>query len=396
MNKLSAILRKEFLLLIRDLHGLLLMFAMPVVFIVVMSLAMQQNFAALGGARLQALIYNEADSDDAESLQRNLRGLEAFDFSFHEAGDELDELETRVRQDEAAFLIAIRALPDVDDSGNTLAVSLLVAPGVTKQTELIFVSALQELLRGLKVERMLADLNESSMRGGESVEELAAVRLNVDYAYQGRQETPPTAVQQNVPAWLVFAMFFVVVPLSNTLIRERQFGTLRRLRTIDVSPGLLVLGKLLPYFVIMLLQVACMLAVGVYLIPLLGGDSLDLGGSWPALTLIAATVSVAALGYAVFIAAVARTTEQATMLGGAGNIILAALGGIMVPSFLMPEAMQRIGQLSPMSWGLQGFLDVLLRNGGISLVWPKALALTMFGLALTAMAMTVMKRSAKA
>jgi ABC-2 type transport system permease protein len=396
LNKLSAILRKEFLLLIRDLHGLLLMFAMPVVFIIVMSLAMQQNFAALGGAKLQALVHDQASSDDSEGFRRNLGKLGAFDFSFHEAGDELTALQDRVRRDEAAFLIAIRALPDSDDSGNTLAVSLLVAPGVTKQTELIFVSALQELLRGLKVERMLAELEESLMGGGESVEKLAAVRLDVEYAYQGRQETAPTAVQQNVPAWLVFAMFFVVVPLSNTLIRERQFGTLRRLRTVDVAPGLLVLGKLLPYFLIMLLQVSCMLAVGVYLIPLLGGDSLELGASWPALFLIAATVSIAALGYAVFIAAVARTTEQATMLGGAGNIILAALGGIMVPSFLMPDAMQQIGQLSPMSWGLQGFLDVLLRNGGISLVWPKALALTIFGLALTAMAMTLMKRSAQA
>lgn len=396
MNKFTAILRKEFLLLFRDLHGLLLMFAMPVVFIIVMSLAMQQNFAALGGAKLQALIHDLAANEDSARFLDNLAGAGAFDFSYPAAGESIDLLEEQVRTDKASFLIAIEPLNVGDDSGNTLAVRLMIAPGVNRQTEVIVVAAVEELLRGLKVQKMLADLEDSGIGGGESVEELAAVELQVDYAYRGGVESAPTAVQQNVPAWLVFAMFFVVVPLSNTLIRERQFGTLRRLRTISVAPGLLVLGKLLPYFLVMLLQVVCMLAVGVYLIPLLGGDRLELAASWSALALIAATVSIAALGYAVFIAAVARTTEQATMLGGAGNIILAALGGIMVPSFLMPETMQQLGQLSPMSWGLEGFLDVLLRNGGVALVWPKALALTIFGLALTFMALTLMKRSAQA
>jgi ABC-2 type transport system permease protein len=396
LNRLIAILRKEFLLLFRDLHGLLLMFAMPVVFIVVMSLAMQQNFAALGGAKLEALIQDKAANPESAQFIQTLAASGAFEFSQPEDKETVEMLTEQVRTDKASFLIEISPLSEVDEAGNTLAVRLTIAPGVNKQTEVIVVAAVEELLRGLKVQKMLADLEDAGMGGGESVEELAAVHLEVDYAYQSSAETAPTAVQQNVPAWLVFAMFFVVVPLSNTLIRERQFGTLRRLRTFAVAPGLLVLGKLLPYFMIMLLQVVCMLAVGVFLIPLLGGDRLELGASWSALTMIAAAVSIAALGYAVFIAAVARTTEQATMLGGAGNIILAALGGIMVPSFLMPETMQQLGQLSPMSWGLEGFLDVLLRNGGVALVWPKALALTIFGLALTAMALTVMKGSSQA
>ncbi|MEX1032717.1 MAG: ABC transporter permease [Cellvibrionaceae bacterium] len=392
MTSLLAVLHKEFLLLFRDLHGLLLMFAMPVAFIVIMSLAMQQNFAALGGAKLEVIVHDHAANSDSAILMENLSKGGAFEFISH-PDETAAELAARVRRDEAAFLLTVTALPETDDAGNTLATRLLVAPGVNKQTEAIFAAAMREILRGLKVEKMLAEFEDSLGGGDESLEELAAVLLEVDYAYESGQQQPPTAVQQNVPAWLVFAMFFVVVPLSNTLIKERQFGTLRRLRTIAVSPIYLVLGKLIPYFFIMQLQVACMLAVGVFLIPLLGGDSLALGSSWAGLLLMAATVSIAALGYAVFIAAIARTTEQATTLGGAGNIILAALGGIMVPRFLMPPVMQEIGQLSPMCWGLEGFLDILLRNGGLALVWPKALGLTVFGVALTIMALHVMQRA---
>lgn len=393
MISLLAILQKEFLLLVRDIHGLLLMFAMPIVFILIMSLAMQQNFAALGGAKLQVAVHDQAANSDSAALLENLAEAGGFEFSNYGADTDLQNLTQAVGRDEMAFLLAIRPLSDADGLGNTLAVRLLIAPGVNKQTEAIFVTAMREILRGLKVEKMLAEFEDAFGDGDESLEDLAAVALDVDYAYSGSQAAAPSAVQQNVPAWLVFAMFFVVVPLSNTLIKERQFGTLRRLRTVAVSPVYLILGKLIPYFVIMQLQVACMLVVGIYLIPLLGGDRLEPGSSWAGLLLIASTVSIAALGYAVFIAAVARTTEQATTLGGAGNIILAALGGIMVPSFLMPATMQKIGQLSPMSWGLEGFLDILLRNGGLALVWPKALALTVFGLALIAMALTVMKRA---
>ena len=51
-------------------------------------------------------------------------------------------------------------------------------------------------------------------------------------------------MQQNVPAWLVFAIFFVGIPFSNTFIKERQLGTQRRLRTVAISAPVQFLGKL--------------------------------------------------------------------------------------------------------------------------------------------------------
>lgn len=380
-------------MLARDLHGLLLMFVMPVIFIVIMSLAMQQNFAAESGARLKVMVHDLANNPDSAALFASLNGFNGFDFLSYGPDISAADLREQVRRDKAAFLMTVRALTR-DESDNPLALSLLVAPATNKQTEAIFVMAMTEVLRGLKVERMLGDLEDLQQGASEGLEELAAVALAVDYAYHASEpQQAPSAVQQSVPAWLVFAMFFVVVPLSNTLIRERQYGTLRRLQTIPCPPSYLILGKLLPYFIILQLQVVCMLAVGVYLIPMLGGDRLHLGSSWAGLWLIATSVTLAALGYAMLIAVLARTTEQATTLGGAGNIILAALGGIMVPRFLMPPVMQEVGQLSPLAWGLEGFLDILLRNGGIALVWPKALLLGGFGCTLTLLALWALKRS---
>jgi ABC-2 type transport system permease protein len=187
-------------------------------------------------------------------------------------------------------------------------------------------------------------------------------------------------------------MFFSVVPLANTLIGERQQGTLRRLRTLPISPSLPIIGKLIPYFFINQLQVLLMLLVGVYLMPLFGADSLTLGNSLAALALMSVSLSIAALGYGILIAVVARTSDQAATLGGVGNILLAALGGVMVPRFVMPETMQNITHFSPMAWGLDGFLDVFLRNGNVIDVLPEAGSLFALGAVAIALALVLSRR----
>ena len=83
-----------------------------------------------------------------------------------------------------------------------------------------------------------------------------------------------------------------------------------------------------------------------------------------------------------------------TVLGGAGSILLGAIGGIMVPKFLMPEAMQSVSWVSPMAWGLEGFLDVLLRQGGARDVLPEATAMVAFGLAALLVAAELFRRRA--
>ena len=115
--------------------------------------------------------------------------------------------------------------------------------------------------------------------------------------------------------------------------------------------------------------------VGMFLVPLVGGDALVLGNEYAALLCIAVAASLATVCYALFIAQVVTTTEQATILTGVLNITMAALGGVMVPRFVMPDAMQALSQMSPMAWGLDGFLDVLLRGGGLPEVMAESLAL---------------------
>jgi ABC-2 type transport system permease protein len=393
MNRqLWACAGKEALLLWRDWHGLLLLFAMPLVFILVMSLAMQEQFAARAGKRLAVVAVDRDDSAASRELLARLAASGAFALQQPQPLPTTAQVQAQLRAGGYAFALEIGKgygdrLRQPPATAAPPLVAVTVAADSGRQTELIFLAALREALGRQRVDLLLAEIG-AELPGAEAT----GTELAVGYAYREGDGQAPSAVQQNVPAWLVFAVFFVVIPLSNTLIRERELGMLRRLRSVGVSGFTLLASKWLTFFAVNLLQVLSMLLAGRYLVPLVGGEALLLNGSPPALVLLAVALSAAALGYALLIAVVAKTTEQATMLGGAGNIILAAIGGIMVPTFVMPAALQTVAGLSPMNWGLQGFLDVLLRGGGIAEVWPEAAALLAFGAATLALAALLQRR----
>ncbi len=65
-----------------------------------------------------------------------------------------------------------------------------------------------------------------------------------------------------------------------------------------------------------------------------------------------------------------ETHEQASTVGGVSNLLMGAMGGVMVPVFVMPDAMQKLAAFSPMNWGLEAFLEILLRQGDFQSVWP--------------------------
>ncbi|MEI7432405.1 MAG: ABC transporter permease, partial [Betaproteobacteria bacterium] len=198
-----------------------------------------------------------------------------------------------------------------------------------------------------------------------------------------------SAVQQSVPAWLIFSMFFVVIPLSAIFITERRDGTLQRLKSQQVSFVHILAGKLLPFCLINQIQAVLMVLVGIYLVPLAGGEALALPDSWLALWLIALAVSFAAVGWALLVATLTRTSEQATVIGGVGNILMGAVGGIMVPKMVMPVAMQPLTALSPMAWALEGFHNVMLRNAGIDGILTCASALLAFAVVMLSAALLI-------
>jgi ABC-2 type transport system permease protein len=385
MSPLLATIVKELRLLRRDLHGLALLFILPLVFILIMSLALQDLFASRAGHLADVLLIDRDGTPKSKMLQEALAKNEAFGIKRQPAPADLKQA---LKAGRYAFAIEIRkgygaSLEGQPDPKAPTLLAVTVAPDTDKRTEKLMLAALGEATGLQRTEQLIGFLPTEDPFGYPiDPPKVEPPKIDVAYAYApAKPGDSPSAVQQSVPAWLVFAIFFVSIPFSNTFIRERQLGVQRRLATIDVGPMTQFLGKLIPYFLVNQVQVVLMLAAGMFLVPLLGGQALQLNGSPLALVLLSAAISLAALGLALLIAVTARTSEQATMASGLGAIVLAALGGVMIPKFVMPQGMQAIADLSPMAWGLDGFLGLLLRGGGVGDIWGELVKLTAFGAA---------------
>jgi len=386
MRALAALLKKECLLLLRDWHALLLLFVMPAAFILIMSLALQDRFQAHGKVSASYYLVLQDDSALAHSVADKLAANPLFQ---HLDGSGVSQaaLEARVQSDAAQFVVIIPlGFAAAADGKNPQAMTLGIGPGVEPALRELFSAALREALSLAQMQASLADLKKQ-LGPYAKKDALAKLELkNTDaliqrkalYQQNGAAELP-SSVQQNVPAWLVFAMFFIAIPLSTTWVQERQQGSMLRLRSMGVKPWLLLGGKLLPYIGVNLVQVVAMLAIGHWGVPFFGGEQLALGSAPAALALMALAISFASVSYALLIANLVSTSEQATIFTGVSNLLLAALGGIMVPRFVMPLAMQAVSLYSPLAWGLEGFLHVFLRQGGLRAVAPEAFKLFCFG-----------------
>jgi ABC-2 type transport system permease protein len=391
--RVIALIRKELALLMRDWHALLLLFVMPAIFILVMSLVLQNAYALHQGASVRYYLVDEDHGPASTALVEKL--APAAEFTRVPSAAPAATLEEQVKSDHAQFLVRIpQGFGQAMSGGHPLAVQMLAGPGVEPSVYKLFEAELHGALARIYLQDTMAGFAKRVPGMDVSGFDLDATDKLLQseslYKVAGRNQVP-SSVQQNVPAWLLFAMFFIAIPLSTTWVQERQQGTYARLRSMGLSAGSLLAGKLLPYIGVNLLQVVLMLAVGVFVVPLLGGDRLNLGVSASGLCLMAVAVSFASVSYALLIANLVTTGEQATIFTGAANLLMAAVGGIMVPRFLMPPLMQTLSDYSPMTWGLDGFLDVFLRQGGMAMATPEALRLFLFGIACLTVAALAIK-----
>jgi ABC-2 type transport system permease protein len=183
-------------------------------------------------------------------------------------------------------------------------------------------------------------------------------------------------------------MFFVIIPLSTVLITERDQGTYRRLRTMGLGSFTFFAAKMSVYILINIIQGILLVGVGMYIVPLFGLPAL--GGCDPVgLLALLFALSFAAIGFAMLVASCAKSAAQAVIIGGLGNVLLGAIGGIMVPKFIMPPAMQTVTLISPMSWGYDGFIELFLFGGGVESLFLYIIFLTLFGIIMFLLALRI-------
>ena len=383
LHSFLALIKKELLTLSRDIHGMVALFLMPTVFIIVMSMALKDVYTPPTATLSYAVANQDHGATSAKLLSRWAQQ--------HGAPQTLpQDWQHELRGGRLKYVLVVEAgfssLIDSPASNSAAKVRLLAEPGLGNALFETHRVRLAAMVAQLKTERLLAQLPPALHAGANITDSpVVAERLSAG--------TRPTAVQQNVPAWLVFGMFFVVSSIAGLFVEERSCGALARLLSLGVKPWQLIASKIAPYLLVNGLQAALMLAVGIWLMPVIGGEALSLQGvHWGALLLMLFAISLAAVSMALAVACLVTTHAQAATLGPILNVLMAALGGVMVPVFVMPPVMQEIAAYSPMNWGLEGLLDVLLRNGEVSSVLTEIATLTGFSVLMLTLAFLLFRR----
>jgi ABC-2 type transport system permease protein len=189
----------------------------------------------------------------------------------------------------------------------------------------------------------------------------------------------PSLIQNNVPGFILFAMFFIVIPLSGSMITEKNEGSFSRLRTLPVRIFLLLSSKVLLFLLVSMIQFILMLSVGIWLLPsLLGIPSLQIGSH--ILTLLMATIAaaLAAIGFGLMVGTLASSPGQGALFGSVMVVILGVISGTFLPVYLMPTLIRVISSASPIRWGIDNYLEIFVRNGTLVRILPNIFLLLAF------------------
>jgi ABC-2 type transport system permease protein len=191
-----------------------------------------------------------------------------------------------------------------------------------------------------------------------------------------------------VPSYTVTFAFFLVLTVGWLFVSERRQGTMKRLRAAPLTRTQILIGKLLPCFLISVLQGIFLFAAGKLVFHMRWGPE-----DWPVpqqigwLLPVILSTSLAAMGLALLIAALARTETQVAIYGTPIVLVLAAISGCLMPRDLMPEMMKRISLATPHAWAMDAYLQLLISpTPNLVIVEQACLVLVAFGVVFLALA----------
>lgn len=333
-------IKKEFILVFSDLHSVAVLLLMPVIFMLIMTFAMSERQDDM----IQNLAVEFKTNNEYEQI---LFGRYLTRFGY--------QLTPEIPKASASLVLESNLKQQLFSSQNIPLIQIEYGSSTSPAIQALINQHVQMAFARLKLHLFMLDTGEmdESLPLDKQMEQINQQTDTSQYIKVAKDNLELPVVSYSVPSWLIFGVYFIVLPISLTLLNEVQNGTLIRLKTFPLNLQHYFLVKLFAFYLFSIGQFLLLSLIGWRFIPLL----IDLppvpyNQLWE-LICTALVVSLAAVSFASIIASLVRSFEQAIVLGGGVNIIMAALSGFMVPLDIMPQSLQQIAQFSPMYWSAQ-------------------------------------------
>ncbi|NLF01761.1 MAG: ABC transporter permease [Anaerolineales bacterium] len=399
-----AVTWKELQLIAKDRGALAVLFLLP---LLVGSLMSFVNLRLAGEESPDILVHvTLANADGGPFGQRIVEALQQISQleveTYADAGDA--ELPVALGQATAAILIPADLSKQIDAYEPTQ-IEMVVDPGEAQAASIVAgimnkvvdeVAIWGEVQYGIRAvldeSSALGNMDEDTQRAMEAMN-LGVVMTTLN---EMRQNPLIAVVSQNLqgatveggwgqyfallfPGLSVMFIFFIVGPVSSSLLTERADGTLRRLVASPLPRSAIIAGKMLAYTLLVCLQVIVLFsaAAGLFKMPL--------GRSPLGLVLLTLALGLTATSLGLLIAALASTPQQADSLGTIMGFVLAGVGGA-IPFSATPLTRAGgfigfVSKLTPHAHAVEGYYKLMGENASLIEVLPHFGILLAMGLA---------------
>ncbi|MDV6217888.1 ABC transporter permease [Flavitalea sp. BT771] len=417
-----ATIKKDLRILLRDRIGLALMFGMPILLVLIVTSIQNNAFQPFSKNKLLLFVNNKDTGRFSQELIRAIDQIGLFRLEYIGANNSREDILRQMRKKDGLLTVVIpadfsrqvaaaakekagKALHSFGlegDSGKPVtneghAPELLYNPGIESSLKLSIAGALNGAIQMVESRQIIRtiyfSINEKPLPDSLASQMLSS-RMNLQEVpvTRGGPVIPLNATQHNVPAWTIFAMFFVVMSLGSGVVREKLNGSFIRLKTLPTNYMIALLSKQITYLGVTFLQAFILFAMGVWLFPYIGLPALSLPRDGAGLVLVTLLCGWCAVSYAILVGTVARTQEQANGFGAVSVVILSIIGGLMIPSFIMPGTFQTAMQLSPLHWALQSYYGLFLEGGKLKDILINVLPLFVITVVIQLTIVAILKR----
>jgi len=178
---------------------------------------------------------------------------------------------------------------------------------------------------------------------------------------------------QAVSGTMVMMLLFSMAGMGNSILQEKEKGTLKRLLFSPITPTAFLFGKMFSALILALIQIIVLLLFSYFVF------GLNLFHNPLGLILMIIGTAFACTGFGTFIASLGNSQKQVESISIIVIVIMSAIGGSMIPLFLMPDFLQKTAMISINYWSIQGFYDVFGRDAALNSFFIKPLVLFAFG-----------------
>ena len=360
--RLSSIIRKEFIQIVRDPRTLMLIIAMPILQLFLLGYA-----ATTDVKNISLAVWDQSQTAQSRALLDAFRSADYFHISY--AVGSQDEYRALIERGDVRAALIIP--PDYD----------------------------QRLTQGNAQVSIVLDGSDATV-GGTA---LSAARLigqayatNVlaqQAALSGRAPslTPPVDVRTqvwynpdlisayfNIPGVIGMILSFITALLTATaVVRERERGTIEQLIVTPIRPWELVTGKVLPYVILAFVDVIEVLIIGHWWfgVPIRGDLSLVL--------ILSGLFALSSLGIGLFASTIANTQQEAMLTVMMTILPSIFLSGFFFPIDAMPKFLQIVSYIIPLRYYLVIIRSLLLKGVGASALESQIVALAIFAVVIT-------------